>query len=82
VAVVTPNLWPYGWYRETVQHTHPDLEPEGGPLPEDLGALVREALAAGRPVVATEEAVRDAAALRAYRPLRRAGTPLYDLRQP
>ena len=82
VAVVTPNLWPYGWYRETVQHTHPDLEPDGGPLPEDLGALVREALAAGRPVVATEEAVRDAAALRAYRPLRRAGTPLYDLRQP
>ncbi|MGC8838710.1 MAG: protein O-mannosyl-transferase family [Anaerolineae bacterium] len=82
LAVVTPNLWPYGWYRETVRRTHPDLAPGSDPLPEDLGGLVREVLATGRPVVATEEAVRDLAALRAYHPFKKAGSSLYELRQP
>ncbi len=82
VAVVTPNLWPYGWYRETVRHIHPDLAPGCAPLPEDLGALVQTVLAAGRPAVATEEAVHGTPALRAYPTFRRTGISLYELHGP
>lgn len=82
VAVVTPNLWPYRWYRETVRHTHPDLLPGDGPLPEDLRAFVRKVLATGRPVVATEEALQDLALLAfPIRPFRQA-IPFYEFLPP
>ncbi|MGQ9568797.1 MAG: protein O-mannosyl-transferase family [Anaerolineae bacterium] len=82
VAVVTLNLWPYRWYRETVRHTHPDLLLGGGPLPGDLGTFVRGVLATGQPVVATEEALQDLALLALpIRPFGRA-IPFYEFLHP
>lgn len=81
VAVVTPALWPYGWYRETVQHAHPDLLPEGR-SPEDLGALVRTVLQAGRPVAATEETLQDLRPLGLTLQARRQARHLYEVVAP
>lgn len=82
LAVVTPNLWAYEWYRETVQHAHRDLLPGDAPLPENLQVLVQEALAAGRPVVALEGVSQDEVVPHGHRVLKRMGSPFYEVLPP
>jgi len=81
VAVVTPALWGYAWYRETVHHVHPDLVRGETALPETLAGLVNQVLQRGRPVVATEEVAADPQWQALYDVVQQ-GSTVYELRPP